>query len=114
MNVSFSFPCKLASLANTRECHWTKAKRAKSQRTQARFNVRMNVGKLGERAMTIKITRVGKRKLDSDNLAISAKHVRDGIADALGLDDGSPLLTWRYEQRVGKVYECHVTIEWSE
>lgn len=48
--------------------------------------------------LDILIVRIGPGTMDSDNLAISGKNLRDGIADALGIDDGSPLLTWRYEQ----------------
>lgn len=59
---------------------------------------------------TVTITRIGKRKLDSDNLAISAKHVRDGIADAYGVDDGSDLYTWNYAQEIGKDYAVRIEI----
>lgn len=48
--------------------------------------------------LTIHISRHGPRELDSDNLAGSQKHVRDGIADALGVDDGSDTLDWQYHQ----------------
>ncbi len=34
----------------------------------------------------------GQRDFDSDNLAISFKHVRDGVASFMGIDDGSPRL----------------------
>ena len=61
----------------------------------------------------ITITRIGPRKLDSDNLAGSAKHVRDGVADWLGIDDGDERLTWEYAQRSGGagVYACEIVIE---
>jgi len=38
-------------------------------------------------------------RMDSDNLAGSMKAVRDGIADALGIDDGDERLTWKYDQQ---------------
>ena len=64
----------------------------------------------------ITITRVAPRALDSDNLAISAKSVRDGIADWLGVDDGDKRLTWRYEQRRGrpKEYAAEVAVMSSD
>ena len=109
--TEFSLPMKLTSLANER-VHWSiKSKRAKAQRQAARL-VCSNalVGNFSlEPPMTITIVRVGPRKLDSDNLAISAKHVRDGIADALGIDDGNPCLTWEYRQENGP-YAVKVTI----
>jgi hypothetical protein len=34
--------------------------------------------------------------MDSDGVAAAAKYVRDGIARAIGIDDGDPRLDWRY------------------
>lgn len=61
--------------------------------------------------ITITMCRVSARKLDDDNLAGAFKAVRDGVADWLGIDDGSPLLRWVCEQRRGAVGERAVTIE---
>lgn len=44
------------------------------------------------------IVRCGRRLLDDDNLAASFKHVRDGIALELGIDDGDPAIEWEYGQ----------------
>ena len=49
--------------------------------------------------LRITLTRVGKRTLDSDNLAGGFKGLRDSMASILGLDDGDPLLEWVYRQR---------------
>ena len=38
--------------------------------------------------VTVTLTRLGGRKLDPDNLANSFKHVQDGVAAWLGIDDG--------------------------
>lgn len=52
------------------------------------------------------------REMDSDNLAGSMKAVRDGIADALGIDDGDTnRVRWSYSQKRGKWYAVHVTID---
>ena len=37
--------------------------------------------------------------LDDDNLRSSLKAIRDGVADALGIDDRDPRVGWHYEQR---------------
>ena len=68
-----------------------------------------------EPPLTITLTRIGPRTLDDDNLAGGFKHVRDGVADWLGIDDGDKRLTWRYEQRKGapKEYAAEVRIESS-
>jgi hypothetical protein len=48
----------------------------------------------------VQITRVAPNKLDrDDNLPMSCKSVRDGIADWLGIDDRSDLVRWSYDQR---------------
>lgn len=49
--------------------------------------------------VVVTITRVAPRALDDDNLAYAAKAIRDGIADALGVRDNDPRVSWRYEQR---------------
>ena len=59
---------------------------------------------------TITLTRIGKRKLDDDNLAAAFKYVRDQIAAAYGVDDGSELYAWRYQQRTGKVYGVEIEV----
>lgn len=47
---------------------------------------------------TVWLVRIGVQRLDDDNVAGAFKHVRDGIAQALGVDDGHPLFRWRYRQ----------------
>lgn len=90
------YPIRLENLANKRE-HWSaRAKRAKEQRY---VGARLFLGKLRPPLpLVITITRLSSGRMDSDNLAISAKHIRDGIADWLGIDDGHLGLEWRYQQ----------------
>lgn len=107
-------PVRLISEANAHE-HWrARQKRAKAQREAARKAMGADVRGPAP-PYTITITRIGPRKLDSDNLAGSAKHVRDGVADWLGIDDGDERLTWLYAQRSegAGVYACEVAIESS-
>ena len=47
----------------------------------------------------------------SDLAGLTCKAVRDGIADALGIDDGDDSLTWEYSQAVGKEYAVEVEIK---
>lgn len=49
--------------------------------------------------VTITITKISTGRSDGDGLQASAKWVRDTCAKWLGVDDGSPLLTWQYAQR---------------
>jgi hypothetical protein len=110
--IIFTIPVRTFSEANRRE-HWArKAKRVKAQRTAARMLTRANlpngsVPEAVERCI-VTLTRIAPRRLDSDNLAGSMKAVRDGIADALGRDDGSDWYEWRYDQKQGKNYSVQV------
>ncbi len=119
--IEFQIPIKLVSSGNARE-HWRKvAKRKKEQRSFGRMfcedKLRMTPASETWRiaqgiVLKVTITRIGKRVMDDDNLAASAKYVRDGIADALGIDDGDTTkVTWAYKQLIGKEYGCHIRIE---
>jgi len=111
VKVAFSLPLRTVSETNARE-HWAaRAKRAKEQRGIACSFTAFAFEHWGNIPLTITLTRIGPRKLDSDNLAASLKHVRDGIADALGMDDGDERLTWAYAQEKGKEYSVRVRIE---
>jgi hypothetical protein len=60
----------------------------------------------------ITITRIGPRKLDPGGLAASVKHIEDGVADTLEIDDGDEAAaTWIYQQELGRVYSVRVRIE---
>lgn len=86
--------------------------KAKKQRSSASMVLRGRWPAPPCPPLVITITRIAPVPLDDDNLAGSAKHVRDGIADWLGVDDGSRLLTWRYEQRRdGRGYAVGIRIE---
>lgn len=82
------------------------ARKAKDQRFWVNALLKSKFGKPFEfRTIVIVIARIGPRALDGDNLAGSAKHVRDGIADWLGVNDGDNRITWLYEQsKDGKKY----------
>lgn len=102
MRIEAQIHVRLVNGANARE-HWAvRAKRAKAQRhaaVAALVNYSRMPALLGiDGGVTITITRRGGRRMDDDGLTISAKHVRDGIADWLGIDDGDPRLTWVVRQ----------------
>lgn len=116
-SVEFVIPIKTISVTNAREFWRVRAKRAKAERVSARDAffanaswARVQTGEF-EGALRITLTRLATHKLDSDNLAGACKSVRDGIADALGMDDGDELLTWEYAQEKAKEYGVRVKIE---
>lgn len=117
-------PIKTVSEANAHE-HWrARQKRAKAQRSAAVILTAAHAATAGivvssgnyyalAGPMVVTLTRIAPRSLDSDNLAGSAKHVRDGIADALGIDDRNPIVEWRYAQRRGAPKQYAVEIHIS-
>ena len=107
-------PVRIISEANTRG-HWrTSAGRKREHRAIGRlaFN-----GKPRPPAspLNIHLCRIAPKQLDDDNLASGFKALRDGIADWLGIDDGSKALKWHYAQRKGqpKQYAAEIVITWE-
>lgn len=110
--LTFTVPVRLVSLTNQRE-HWSKrAARAKAQRLLAAAMTRITFRESEFTApFGVSIIRIGKRTLDSDNLQGACKSFRDGIADALGVDDGdTSKVKWRYGQQKGLDYKVRVEI----
>lgn len=111
-DVSFRIPSiRLRNIANVR-WHWSqRARHAAAQRTAARaFATRALAGIAPVGDIVVTIVRVAPRAMDSDGATIAAKHVRDGIADALRLDDGDRRLTWHVAQRKGEPREYAVEV----
>lgn len=61
--------------------------------------------------LTVTLTRIAPRQLDSDNATISAKHVRDQAAEWLGVNDRDPRVTWVVAQRYGGPMRYDVELE---
>lgn len=102
-------PIRTVSEANS-HTHWrARQGRAKHQRTVTKIYTTM----LWRQPLPVRITltRLAPKTLDTDNLAISMKAVRDGIADSFGVDDGDPRYDWQYAQRKSKEYGVEIIIE---
>lgn len=100
---------KLISAANAHEQHWARKDRVRVEREVV---ARALVGVAPVlRPKLVRVTRLGVRLMDTDNLAGAAKSVRDEIATWLGVDDG-PLgpVTWVVEQAKGEGYGVRVEI----
>ncbi len=100
---------KLPSLANCR-MHWRAMDSLKKEQKGIVFAYLFG-RTLPMLPATITLTRTGPRKLDDDNLSGAFKYVRDQIAKAYGVDDGSDLYAWRYEQRTGKAASIEIQID---
>lgn len=112
--MTVTLPIRLVSVANARE-HWSKkAARARDHRGAARLVVASNKWKTwADHPLTVTLTRVAPRMLDSDNLSSAFKALRDGVADALGVNDNDGRISWRYDQQRGRIkeYAVRITIE---
>lgn len=112
--IEVEMDMKIVSVANMR-LHWAiKAKLAKDQRTRTRMSLAAVAQSSGLEMLpvTVVLTRIAPRRLDGDNLQSGFKAVRDGVADWLGVDDGSSLVDWQYCQRSGgpKVYKVEIEV----
>lgn len=111
--AAYEIPVKMVSEANRHEHFRYRQMRARQQRAAAKLATSAALSGLTVGLpLLVVITRVSPRGLDSDNLQGSAKHVRDGIADVLGVDDRDERVIWRVRQERGpaKVYAAKVTI----
>ncbi len=105
-------PVRTVSETNARE-HW-------ARRHRRRSTIRQTVGLVVTGALAgskvtgpcrVVLTRVAPSAgLDSDNLVSSLKAARDGVADALGIDDRDERVTWLYDQRRGKARQWAVEV----
>lgn len=109
--IHFRLPLETPSLANQRE-HWGKRSgRTRAHRQTACLAVRARLNGLSP-PCEVTLARISPRQLDDDNLRGALKAVRDGVADALGVDDRDPRVTWRYVQFKGepRTHEVAITI----
>lgn len=102
--VRVTLPMWTLSEANARS-HWAaKARRTKMAREAVGLVVGIHLRTMRVRPpCVVTLTRIAPSAgLDGDNLQSALKATRDGVADALGVDDRDPRVEWRYEQRRGK------------
>lgn len=96
-------PIKTVNSLNARE-HWAKrARRAKQERRLAYITTTKH-----PTPCRVHLVRCGPRLMDDDGVIASLKNVRDGIADRIGVDDGSELIKFTYGQRKLKDYRVEV------
>lgn len=103
------------SEANT-HTHWReRQRRAKAQRQAAGFAVLQAIRSASsepiEMPLRVTLVRISPRQLDGDNLQGALKHVRDGVADAIGVDDRDRRYTWNYAQESARQKGVRIVIE---
>lgn len=109
--LTIELPIVTVSEANRRG-HWRQHhRRHASQRGVTAMSLQANLGRPPPPPVRVVLTRISPRALDSDNLHGALKHVRDGVADWLGVDDGDERVTWAVQQRRGAPKQRGVRIE---
>lgn len=110
-----TLPLKIESTANKREHWFRRAARAKAHRFEG-YAAFCNYSRMPFERLAVTMTRIAPRELDSDNLAISFKNVRDGVADWLKVNDNDKRIAWFYAQEKGapKHYAARIEIQAME
>ena len=95
----FTIPIKTENEQNrTMGRHWSvKAKKRDKVRSAACLVTKTHF-EIRHPLIVVKLTRVSAGELDDDGLRSALKSVRDGIASALRIDDGSKLIRFDYAQ----------------
>lgn len=99
--VTAHVPVSVTSAANVHG-HWRAERTAGTmQRRAAYLALNRRTPGDGTGVMVVRLTRHIQprgRPFDTDNLARALKNVRDGVADAVGVDDGSDRYVWLPDQ----------------
>lgn len=119
-NLSATLPLYAKSSPNARE-HWAaRSRRTRAHRTMVALFLKPSRSFLervktvtAAEPLTVLLTRVRparRQALDDDNLKGALKAVRDGVADVLGIDDGSDRIRFSYAQAVGRDYAVRIDV----
>lgn len=112
LSIAVFLPMRIHSEANEHQ-HWSKkAARATNQADEfAAEWYRLTRNAKIELPCEVRLTRIGQKALDDDNLANGFKKLRDAIAAALEVDDGSDQIKFTYGQQATGKRQYGVKIE---
>lgn len=101
--ADWMLPAVLPSAANLREHHYARASRTKKARAAAFNSVPPSLRgaflkPTPPKGLVVLMVRQAPRLIDSDNCATALKGHRDGIADALGVNDRDARVVWETAQ----------------
>ncbi len=100
--LSLSLDVETRSETNARD-KWARIHRVEKQRKDVEEAFTLPAGSIPERGpWCVRPTRLSSSELDDDNLSASMKAIRDSVAAAIGVDDGSPSIAWLYAQAKGR------------
>ena len=106
---------------NNQRMHWAKLHRLTRAERHAACLITRSVldasatAKIERLGAIVRLTKINKRRFyKGDNLNSSLKAIRDGIADAIGINDGDDRLEWEYDQRTEGRYAVEVEVMINE
>lgn len=112
-----AFPCATVNESNGTTQRWAKvnrrsAARASTQEAMTPTAVAECLTALYDSGgpWCVRLTRISPSKLDDDATPLALKTVRDTVAAALGVDDGSPTVAFCYAQENGKPIGVRIEI----
>jgi len=113
MKLEIEFAWRLRHFANTTGRSW---KPRAGDAKRLRSKVGWHLLTLGRRRPAlpcqVTITRLAPRRYDSDNMVHAGKHVRDEIAEWLGVDDRhDDRVLYLYRQEFSREYRVRITFE---
>lgn len=99
--LSTEIPIRTVSETNARD-HWSERHRRRAKiRKVVAYWLSTKVKGVRLPCLVRMIRVAASNGLDDDNLVAACKPVRDGIADALGVDDRTASIRWQYCQKRG-------------
>lgn len=98
--ITIEAPIKVISEANTHTGWKARHYRGVGQKTEMNYYWKQTLkGRRVSLPCVVRLTRIGPKALDTDNLAGAFKAVRDQIAKEIGIDDGAvKQIRFEYEQ----------------
>jgi hypothetical protein len=110
----FTIPVRTGRGLNDRLTWRARAAKVKAHRTAAYLMGKKRLqGSTVVLPLRVTLCRLSAGELDGDNLQGALKAIRDGLADALGVKDNDPRVTWEYIQAKVKRgnFGVRVTVE---
>lgn len=108
-------PLRTINPLNGTTDRWGKIRRAKEHRGIVAAAVRAaGFGPGTASPIQVTLIRYSPGELDSDGLSAAMKNVRDGVADALGINDRDPRCRWTCRQTKAPGYGVRIQIRIKE
>lgn len=108
--ISFDLLIRTKNPQNGRHGNW-KAEFGRRNAQKAAVLRKMPALPKLEANVVVTFTRYSPNTMDDDGLRASLKSVRDAVCARLRIDDGSPLIAFRYVQAKGRRGEPKVTVQ---